>query len=85
MIVFLNKFTPLSANQIWFLTKQNTSDSHTELLYKAYDAIKQDRILLTIFPSLSKAFDTVDHEVLQKNILLLRLQRENIGLASLFF
>ena len=35
---------------------------------KAYDAVNQNRVLLTIFLDFSKPFDTVDHETLLKNL-----------------
>ena len=73
MILFINRFNPLNNNQFGFLAGKNTSDALTEFLYKAYDAIDQNRVLLTIFFDFSKALDTVDHEILQKKMVFIWL------------
>ena len=49
MICFINRFYLQNTNQFGFLTGQNTFDALTEFLDKTYDAIDQDRFLLTIF------------------------------------
>ena len=49
-----------------FLAGQNTSDALPEFLDKFYDTINQNRVILTVFLYFSKAFDTVDHEILLK-------------------
>ena len=71
MICFIKIFNLLKSNQFGFLAGQNTSDALTESLGKAYDAINQKRVLLTIFLDFSKAFDTVDHEILLKKKIYL--------------
>ena len=84
MICFINRFNLLNSNQFVFLAAQNTSDALTEFLNKAHDAINQIRVLITIFLDSSKAFDTVDHEILLKKIVFIWLLREKFGLAPLF-
>ena len=68
MMCFISRFNLLNTNQFGFLAGQNTLDSLTEFLDKAYDAINQNRVLLTVFLDFSKAFDTVDHEILLKKL-----------------
>ena len=70
MICFINRLNLLNNNQFWFLAGQNTSDALTEFLNRAYDAINQNTVLLTIFLDFSKASDTVDHEILLKKACL---------------
>ena len=74
-ICFINRFNLLKTNQIGFLAGQNTSDAPTEFLDKAYDAINQNRILLTVFLDFSKVFDKVYHKILLKKNVFLWLQR----------
>ena len=63
MMRFINRFNLLKTNQFGFLAGQDTSNALTEFLDKAYDAINQNRVLITIFLNLSKAFATVDREI----------------------
>ena len=58
---FKDRFNLLNSNHFGFLAGQNTSDALTEFLDKAYDAINQNRVLLTVFLDFFNAFDTVDH------------------------
>ena len=66
MICFINRFNLLNNNRFGFLAGQNTFDALTDFLDKVYDTINQNRVILTIFLDFSKAFDTVDHEILLK-------------------
>ena len=69
---FRNRFNLLKTHQFGFLAGQNTVDALTEFLDRAYDAINQNRVLLTVFLDFSKALDTVDHETfLKKKTILL--------------
>ena len=63
MNCFINRFNLPNSNQFGFLAGKNTYDAQTEFLDKAYDAIIQNRVFLTIFLDLSKAFNTVGQEV----------------------
>ena len=66
MMYFISRFNLLNTNQLWCLAAQNTSVALTEFSDKAYDAINQNRVLFTVFLGFSKAFDTVDDEILLK-------------------
>ena len=68
MICFINRYNLLNTNQYGFSAGQNAFDALTDLLDKAYDAIDQNRVLLTTFLDFSKAFDTVDHEITLKKM-----------------
>ena len=68
MTNFIDKFNLIGRNQFGFLAGHNTSDALLEFLDKAYDAINQNKVLLAIFLDFSKAFDTVDHEILLKKL-----------------
>ena len=80
-----NIFNLLNSKQFGILAGQNTYDALIDFLDKAYDAFNQIRVLLTFFLDFSEAFDTVDHEIFLKKIVLLWLQRKKVGLALLCF
>ena len=73
MMCFISRFSLLNTNQFGFLAGQNTSGALTEFLYKAYDDIIQNRVILTVFLDFSKTYDIVDHEILLKKTVLLWL------------
>ena len=73
MICFKNRFNLLNSNQFGSIAGQNTSDAITKFLDNACDIINKNRVLLTIFLDFSKAFDTVDHEILLKKLYLIWL------------
>ena len=64
MMCLISRFNLLNTNQFGFLAGKNSSDAPTESLDKAYDAINQNRVLLTVVLDFSKTFDTVDHEII---------------------
>ena len=77
----LNKYKILSDNQFGFRKHHSTEFALTLLYDKISSAIENNELTLGIFIDLSKAFDTVDHE-----ILLAKLQHCGIrGVAHRWF
>ena len=68
MMNFISKFKLLNRNQFGFIASHNTADALLEFLDNAYDAINSNEVLLAIFLDFSKAFDTVDHQILLKKL-----------------
>ena len=61
---FLDTFKLLSPCQFGFRKGFSTSDAVNEFLSNIYDSMKQNRYLAAVFLDLSKAFDTVSHDIL---------------------
>ena len=81
LLEFLNRHQILSDNQYGFRKKHSTSYALTKLFDKLSCAIDNREIAVGVFIDLSKAFDTVDHE-----ILLEKLEHYGIrGLAHNWF
>ena len=64
LINFLNKFNILSSNQYGFRKNHCTAYALIQLYDKLSDAIDQGKVTLGLFIDLSKAFDTVNHDIL---------------------
>ena len=63
MINFLNKFNILANNQYGFRKNHSTAYALVQLYDNLSDAIDQGKITLGLFIDLSKAFDTVNHDI----------------------
>ena len=63
-ISFIDKNKILSPAQFGFRSSCSTSDTLIRLLHEAYKAINSDKYFSVVSLDLSKAFDTVDHNVL---------------------
>ena len=61
---FLNKYKILSCNQYGFRKNHSTSYALIQLYDKLSNAIDQGKVTLGLFIDLSKAFDTVNHDIL---------------------
>ena len=61
---FLEKHNLLFKNQFGFRRNHSTSDAVLNLLDRIYDAFESGEYFGTVMLDLSKAFDTVDHEIL---------------------
>ena len=64
LINFLNKFNILSSNQYGFRKNHSTAYALIQLYDKLSDAIDQGKVTLGLFIYLSKAFHTVNHDIL---------------------
>ena len=65
---FLAENKILNNNQFGFRPGLNTSDAIVEFLEHAYTSIDEKKHLIAIFLDLSKAFDTIDHEILLEKL-----------------
>ena len=68
IIAFFNKNDILNKHQYGFRKKQSTNQAIIELIEKINGAIDQSKFTAGIFLDLSKAFDTVNHEILIKKL-----------------
>ena len=64
LINFLNKCNILSNNQYGFRKNCSTTYALIQLYDNLLDAIDQEKVSLGLFIDLSKAFDTVNHDIL---------------------
>ena len=64
LIIFLNKYDIISRNQYGFRKKYPTAHALIQLYDKISSALHNKKVTLGLFIALSKAFDTVNQEVL---------------------
>ena len=64
LITFINKHNPLSESQFGFREKRSTELATSYVVNKLLKAIDNEKSSIGIFLDLSKAFDTVNHEIL---------------------
>ena len=65
---FLNKYKILSCNQYGFRKNHSTAYALLQLYDKLSNAIDQGKVTLGLFIDLSKAFDTVNHDILPEKL-----------------
>ena len=61
---FLTKFEILHESQFGFRNGHSTTDALTLILEKLHGALERREVSMNIYLDLSKAFDTVDHQIL---------------------
>ena len=66
----LEKNHLLSENQYGFRSNRSTKDALLSFSTQAYKAFNKGNCKLGIFIDFSKAFDTLDHDILIKNWLI---------------
>ena len=65
---FLKKFDLLYPDQYGFQSKKSTTDAILKFTDQCHDALNSRRSLISVYIDFSKAFDTVDHEILLKKL-----------------
>ena len=65
---FLKKFDLLYHDQYGFQSKKSTTDAILKFTDKCYDALNDKKALISVYIDFSKAFDTVDHDILLKKL-----------------
>jgi hypothetical protein len=64
MVAFFNKFDVISAHQFGFRRGRSTGDALLRYTDAIYEALNCGKSVVSVLLDLSKAFDTVDHDIL---------------------
>ena len=64
MMDYIDKFNIVNSNQFGYISDHNTSDALLGFIDNGYEAMNKNKVPLAIFLNFSKAFYTVDHEIL---------------------
>ena len=81
---FINKFNTQNLNQFGFIADHNKSDALLEFLDNAYEAMNNNKVPQSIFHDFSKAFDTVDHAILLRQLEFFGFRGRNLQWLSSF-
>ena len=68
LLSFLNKYNIIYANQFGFRKHHSTNFALTSFLDSLTEALDRNEYAVGIFIDLSKAFDTIDHQILLKKL-----------------
>ena len=66
--VFFNKFNLFYPDQYGFQSKKSTTDAIIRFTDKCYDILNDKKSLISIYLDFSKAFDTIEHNLLCKKL-----------------
>ena len=69
----------LCEKQFDFQAANSTEDAVIQLISQILDAFNENKYTLDIFIDLSKAFDTVDHDILLKKLDMYGIKGENLN------
>ena len=68
MTSFISQYNLIKPNQFGFQKNKCTSDAILDFMENVYDSFNDNQHYLAIFLDFSKAFDTISHEILLKNL-----------------
>ena len=73
---FISKYNLINDNQFGFLKNKNTSDAILEFLDNLYDSLNNNQLHLALYLDFSKAFDTVNHDILMSKLFHMGFRNE---------
>ena len=68
LLTFFDRFNLFFKNQFGFLKKRSTNDAILEFTEFCYSALNEKKSTATALLDFSKAFDTIDHNILVKKL-----------------
>ena len=68
LLTFFDRFNLFFKNQFGFLRKRSTNDAILEFPQFCYSALNEKKATASALLDFSKAFDTIDHNILVKKL-----------------
>ena len=68
LLNFIDRYSLLETNQFGFRKKKSTEDAILDLTNKIYQSLNNKEYSIGVFIDYSKAFDTIDHQILLKKL-----------------
>ena len=78
LYIYLNDNNLFFQKQFGFREGHSTNHAHIQLINNICDSFNQNKYTLGVFIDLSKAFDTVDHNILLKKLSLYGIKSNNL-------